>query len=79
MPLLHRRKSLNHDSGSGARFNSRSIPDPTAPENQLSAHGRGIYLMRASMDEIHFEEDGVVVLMRKRPNANKQRFVSKVI
>jgi serine/threonine-protein kinase RsbW len=55
------------DQGQG--FDSRSIPDPTAPENQLSAHGRGIYLMRASMDEVHFEEGGVVVRMRKKPNA----------
>jgi serine/threonine-protein kinase RsbW len=54
------------DQGQG--FDSRSIPDPTAPENQLSAHGRGIYLMRASMDEVHFDEGGTVVRMRKKPN-----------
>jgi serine/threonine-protein kinase RsbW len=55
------------DQGQG--FDSSSIPDPTAPENQLSAHGRGIYLMQASMDEVHFEEGGVVARMRKKPNA----------
>jgi serine/threonine-protein kinase RsbW len=55
------------DQGQG--FDSSSIPDPTAPENQLSVHGRGIYLMQASMDEVHFDEGGVVVLMRKKPNA----------
>jgi len=52
------------DQGQG--FDSSSIPDPTAPENQMSAHGRGIYLMRTAMDEIHFQEGGVVVLMRKK-------------
>lgn len=55
------------DQGQG--FDSSSIPDPTAPENQLSAHGRGIYLMQASMDEVHFDEGGVVVHMRKKPNS----------
>jgi serine/threonine-protein kinase RsbW len=53
----------------GAGFDSHAIPDPTAPENQMSNHGRGIYIMRASMDEINFEEGGVVVRMRKKANA----------
>lgn len=57
------------DQGQG--FDSSSIPDPTAPENQLSAHGRGIYLMQASMDEVHFDEGGVVVRMRKKANAGR--------
>jgi hypothetical protein len=30
--------------------------------------GRGIYLMRALMDEVHFEEGGTVVKMRKKRN-----------
>ena len=30
-----------------------------------SVHGRGIYLMKAFMDEVRFEEGGVVVRMRK--------------
>ena len=42
------------------------MPDPTAPENIGSCHGRGIYLMKAFMDEVRFEEGGVVVHMRKR-------------
>jgi len=55
------------DQGQG--FNSRAIPDPTAPENQMSTHGSGICIMRASMDEVNFDEGGVVVRMRKAPNA----------
>jgi anti-sigma regulatory factor (Ser/Thr protein kinase) len=35
----------------------------------MSTHGRGIYIMRASMDEINFDEGGVVVRMRKKANA----------
>ena len=51
------------DEGSG--FDVDRISDPTAPENTRSAHGRGIYLMKALMDEVRFEEGGVVVRMRK--------------
>jgi len=49
----------------GAGFDSNSVLDPTAPEQVMSAHGRGIYLMRALMDEVSFEEGGTVVYMRK--------------
>src|SRR5882724_6722845 len=51
------------DEGRG--FDLNKIADPTAPENTGSVHGRGIYLMRALMDEVRFEEGGVVVYMRK--------------
>jgi serine/threonine-protein kinase RsbW len=54
------------DQGQG--FDSRAIPDPTALENQMSPHGRGIYLMHALMDEVFFDEGGVVVRMSKKPN-----------
>jgi len=51
------------DEGKGFELNN--VPDPTAPENITSVHGRGIHVMRALMDEIRFEEGGVVVHMRK--------------
>jgi serine/threonine-protein kinase RsbW len=51
------------DEGRG--FDIKKIADPTAPENTGSVHGRGIYLMKALMDEVRFEEGGVVVHMRK--------------
>ena len=51
------------DEGRG--FDINKIADPTAPENTRSVHGRGIYLMKALMDEVRFEEGGVVVHMRK--------------
>src|ERR1700735_2221052 len=51
------------DEGSG--FDVDKILDPTAPENTGSAHGRGIFLMKALMDEVRFEEGGVLVHMRK--------------
>jgi serine/threonine-protein kinase RsbW len=55
------------DEGSG--FRSDAIPDPTSPANRLRTHGRGIYLMRTLMDEVHFEQGGSVVHLRKRSNA----------
>ena len=52
------------DEGQG--FDSNALPDPTAPGAIESSHGRGIYLMRALMDEVHFEDGGAVVHMRKK-------------
>ena len=52
------------DEGRG--FDLNKLADPTAPENIEAVHGRGIYLMKALMDQVRFEEGGVVVHMRKR-------------
>jgi serine/threonine-protein kinase RsbW len=51
------------DEGTG--FDTNNLPDPTAPENIGSVHGRGIHVIRALMDEVRFEEGGAVVHMRK--------------
>jgi serine/threonine-protein kinase RsbW len=56
------------DEGRG--FDSSAVLDPTSPENLLSTHGRGIYLMKTLMDEVSFEEGGTVVMMRKKSNAS---------
>jgi len=40
------------DQGQG--FNEQNIPDPLSPENILRGSGRGVFLMRAFMDEVHF-------------------------
>jgi serine/threonine-protein kinase RsbW len=42
------------DEGPG--LNPNALPDPLAPENILRSSGRGIFLMRAFMDEVHFRE-----------------------
>jgi serine/threonine-protein kinase RsbW len=52
------------DEGKG--FDINSVPDPRAPQNIGSIHGRGIHVMKAAMDEVRFEEGGTVVHMRKR-------------
>ena len=51
------------DEGQG--FDIGAVPDPTAPEHIESSHGRGIYLMKAVMDEVRFERGGAAVYMRK--------------
>ena len=55
------------DEGQG--FDIDTVADPTIPENRLLMHGRGIYLMKAFMDEVDFELGGTVVHMRKASNA----------
>ena len=52
------------DEGEG--FDSRAVPDPTEAQKLLLTHGRGLYIMRTLMDEVSFEENGTVVLIRKR-------------
>ncbi len=42
------------DQGTG--LDPESLPDPLAPENILSGSGRGIFLIRAFMDEVHFRQ-----------------------
>ncbi len=53
------------DQGKGLDVNS--VPDPTAPENLLKQSGRGIFIMRAFMDEIRVRllEPGTEVTMVK--------------
>ena len=53
------------DQGQG--FEPNAVPDPTAAENIDSDHGRGIWLMQRTMDEVSFEHGGSEVRMRKAP------------
>jgi serine/threonine-protein kinase RsbW len=40
----------------GAGLDPDKLPDPLAPENILRGSGRGIFLIRAFMDEVHFRK-----------------------
>jgi serine/threonine-protein kinase RsbW len=42
------------DQGKGV--DPDSLPDPLAPENLLRGTGRGIFLIRSFMDEVHFRQ-----------------------
>jgi serine/threonine-protein kinase RsbW len=46
------------DQGKGldANFDPDSLPDPLAPENILRGAGRGIFIIRSFMDEVHFRQ-----------------------
>jgi serine/threonine-protein kinase RsbW len=55
------------DSGSG--FDPSGLPNPTAAENLLARHGRGIFLIRQLMDEVDFMFDhGTEIRMLRRQN-----------
>ena len=51
------------DQGPG--FNPQTLLDPTDPANLDKATGRGIFLMRAFMDEMYFNEAGNSVTLKK--------------
>ena len=36
----------------------REVPDPTSPGNLEKSGGRGLFLMRELMDEVHYNERG---------------------
>ena len=42
------------DQGRG--LDPQTLPDPLAPENLLRGTGRGIFLIRSFMDEVHFRQ-----------------------
>lgn len=50
----------------GCGFNSTNVPDPTTDENLEKPYGRGIMLMRAYMDEVHFNKCGNQVRLVKK-------------
>lgn len=47
-------KVIVTDEGEG--FDLNKVPDPTLPENLLSEHGRGIYIMKHFVDELSVEK-----------------------
>jgi CheY-like chemotaxis protein/anti-sigma regulatory factor (Ser/Thr protein kinase) len=51
------------DDGPG--FDPTGLPDPTAPENLLKPHGRGIMMMRLFLDEVQWNKRGNRVTMIK--------------
>lgn len=55
-------------SDEGKGFIPEEVPDPLAPENLLKTSGRGIFLMRAFMDEVRFRKlnPGTEITMIKR-------------
>jgi serine/threonine-protein kinase RsbW len=54
------------DEGPG--LDPDKIPDPLAPENVMRSSGRGVFLMRHYMDEVHFRQltPGTEITLVKR-------------
>ncbi len=54
------------DEGPG--MNPDEVPDPLAPENLMKQSGRGIFLMRAFMDDVQFRkvDPGTEITLIKR-------------
>ena len=54
----------------GAGLDLSSVPDPLQPENLMRTSGRGIFLMKAFMDEVHLRQlcpGTEIALIKKRP------------
>ncbi len=49
----------------GPGFDLKELPSPVASEQLLSNHGRGIFLIKQLMDEVHFRKRGTEIWMRK--------------
>ncbi|MBV8476850.1 MAG: ATP-binding protein [Acidobacteria bacterium] len=49
----------------GRGFRLEDIADPKNDENLYADHGRGVYLIRQLMDEVHFENGGNQIRMWK--------------
>lgn len=62
-------KMVIHVADEGKGFKLSDVPDPVAEENLLSTSGRGIYLMRAFMDEfdvVRASTGGAEIIMSKK-------------
>ena len=55
---------LIRDDGEG--FEPREIPDPRGNDRLQLDHGRGLFLMRALMDDVQYRRNGREVLLFKR-------------
>lgn len=59
------------DEGNG--FDPDSVPDPTLPENLVRDSGRGLFIVRNFVDEMHFSRKGNRVLIRKHRFGRKDK------
>lgn len=59
------------DEGDG--FKPDDVPDPTLPENLIKDHGRGLFIVKNFVDEIHFNKKGNRVLIRKYRFSNRNK------
>ncbi len=62
-------------SDQGKGLDPITLPDPLAPENLLNGSGRGIFLIRSFMDEVHFKllHPGTELTLIKHLDSNQNR------
>jgi serine/threonine-protein kinase RsbW len=53
-------------SDEGGGFTPEQLPDPCCEQNLAHPNGRGVMLMKAYMDEVHFHQPGNRVTLVKR-------------
>ena len=60
------------DEGSG--FDPGQVPDPRSADNLEKGGGRGLFLMRELMDEVHYNERGnqVTLVLRLDPEGSER-------
>lgn len=72
---LTQEKMIIHVMDEGKGFKLADVPDPLAEENLLSTSGRGIFLMKAFMDEFNVvagRTGGAEIIMSKKiPSGGK--------
>jgi serine/threonine-protein kinase RsbW len=56
------------DQGDG--FDPGAVPDPRTPRNLVGESGRGLFLMRELLDEVHYNERGNSVTLVLRVEAS---------
>jgi len=64
--LLDEKELKVHVEDQGIGFDYANVPDPTSPENLEKINGRGIFLMEHLSDEITYQEEGRIVVLKFR-------------
>ncbi len=69
---LHKNRGLLivvKDAGHG--FDPNRLPNPLVGQDLMSNHGRGIFLIKKCMDDVHFRfGSGTAIYMRRYPDIN---------
>ena len=63
----------------GAGFDPGGVPDPTRSENIAADHGRGIFMMRAFMDDVWYEKGGREVHLLKKCDGPVQTLLKSYV
>ncbi len=74
---VHSERVVARVTDQGVGFDPSLIPDPTIPANVSRTHGRGLFLMKKLVDEVHFNAKGnEVTLVIRRVTSPSHREAS---